>query len=318
MPEISEIPEELPPADEAAVIDEAASASDGTPETASVPETTKEHAPMLDVHPAHHAASTWKDFFIHIATIVIGLLIAVGLEQVVELIHHHNQVVGAREALRDEQTANEQLFARRTKTFQSETGKFQANLAVLLFLQKHPGAPSAQWPGTVNWHTLGGRFNDSSWATVGRSNVTDLLPQAEVRCADRLYKDLAAEDATQAQRLDAIRQARRYMVVDYDPSHLPPPNSRRRSNSPRMSLPCSTGSVAKCAISILSTRRLRPHPPRRSWSTSCTNPTNSPHCRPSRIPHVARLILYPDPDADPESIPAALEGLKSPDFTNCP
>ena len=24
---------------------------------------------MLDVHPAHHAASTWRDFFIHIATI---------------------------------------------------------------------------------------------------------------------------------------------------------------------------------------------------------------------------------------------------------
>src|ERR1017187_10104742 len=36
---------------------------------------------MLDIHPAHHAASTWRDFFIHIATIVLGLLIAIGLEQ---------------------------------------------------------------------------------------------------------------------------------------------------------------------------------------------------------------------------------------------
>jgi hypothetical protein len=39
---------------------------------------------MLDVHPPHHAASTWRDFFIHIATIVIGLLIAIGLEQTVD------------------------------------------------------------------------------------------------------------------------------------------------------------------------------------------------------------------------------------------
>ena len=46
---------------------------------------------MLDVHPAHHAASTWRDFFIHIATIVIGLFIAVGLEQTVEAIHHANE-----------------------------------------------------------------------------------------------------------------------------------------------------------------------------------------------------------------------------------
>ena len=46
---------------------------------------------MLDVHPAHHAVSTWRDFFIHIATIVLGLLIAIGLEQTVESLHHRHQ-----------------------------------------------------------------------------------------------------------------------------------------------------------------------------------------------------------------------------------
>ena len=42
---------------------------------------------MLDVHPPHSATHTWRDFFIHIATICIGLLIAVGLEQTVEAVH---------------------------------------------------------------------------------------------------------------------------------------------------------------------------------------------------------------------------------------
>ena len=46
---------------------------------------------MLDVHPPHEAAHSWKDFFVHIATIVVGLLIAIGLEQTVEAIHHHDQ-----------------------------------------------------------------------------------------------------------------------------------------------------------------------------------------------------------------------------------
>jgi hypothetical protein len=36
----------------------------------------KETAPMLDVHAPHEPVHTWKSFFIHIATIVIGLLIA--------------------------------------------------------------------------------------------------------------------------------------------------------------------------------------------------------------------------------------------------
>ncbi len=40
---------------------------------------------MLDVHPPEHTPHTWRDFFLHIATIVIGLLIAIGLEQSVEI-----------------------------------------------------------------------------------------------------------------------------------------------------------------------------------------------------------------------------------------
>jgi hypothetical protein len=45
---------------------------------------------MLDVHPPEHAAHTWRDFFIHIATIVLGLLIAIGLEQSVEWLHERH------------------------------------------------------------------------------------------------------------------------------------------------------------------------------------------------------------------------------------
>jgi hypothetical protein len=46
---------------------------------------------MLDVHPPHHSPNTWRDFFIHIATIVIGLLIAIGLEQTVEWLAHRHE-----------------------------------------------------------------------------------------------------------------------------------------------------------------------------------------------------------------------------------
>jgi hypothetical protein len=46
---------------------------------------------MLDIHPPHAPTHTWRDFLIHIATIVIGLLIAIGLEQTVESLHHRHQ-----------------------------------------------------------------------------------------------------------------------------------------------------------------------------------------------------------------------------------
>jgi hypothetical protein len=58
------------------------------PGTHSNPEGT---TAMLDVHPRHEPVHTCKDFFVHIATITTGLLIAVGIEQTVELVHHRNQ-----------------------------------------------------------------------------------------------------------------------------------------------------------------------------------------------------------------------------------
>jgi hypothetical protein len=67
---------------------------------------------MLDVHPPHEAVHTWKDFFIHIATIVIGLLIAVGLEQTVEWLHHRHQLHRLEEALDQEIDYNQQIIAR--------------------------------------------------------------------------------------------------------------------------------------------------------------------------------------------------------------
>jgi hypothetical protein len=57
---------------------------------------------MLDVHPPHFPTHTWRDFFIHVGTIVIGLLIAVGLEQAVEAIHRGHQRADTRESMERE------------------------------------------------------------------------------------------------------------------------------------------------------------------------------------------------------------------------
>jgi hypothetical protein len=61
---------------------------------------------LLDVHPPHHAAHSWRDFFIHIATIVVGLLIAVGLEQSVEHLHWRHEVEAQRAAMDAELSEN--------------------------------------------------------------------------------------------------------------------------------------------------------------------------------------------------------------------
>ena len=57
---------------------------------------------MLDVHPPHTPTHSWRDFFIHVGTICVGLLIAVGLEQTVEAVHRQRERNELRESLRRE------------------------------------------------------------------------------------------------------------------------------------------------------------------------------------------------------------------------
>ena len=76
-------------------------------------ESAKENDPMLDVEmlDVHvpHAKHTWKDFIIHIGTITVGLLIAIGLEQSVEKLHQLHQRHELEAALRAEGENNKSL-----------------------------------------------------------------------------------------------------------------------------------------------------------------------------------------------------------------
>lgn len=57
---------------------------------------------MIDIHPAQHAATTRRDFLIHLTTVILGIFIAIGLEQTVEYFHHLHQRHQIEEGLREE------------------------------------------------------------------------------------------------------------------------------------------------------------------------------------------------------------------------
>jgi hypothetical protein len=215
-------PEDLPPADETPSLAEAASPP---PEekTAHVPETPKEPAPMLDVHPAHHAASTWREFFIHIATIVLGLLIAVGLEQLVEHIHHHIELSDARKALAIERKINIGRFSVENDEFHRFVPILQNNLDLFVYLRQHPGKPLPPSLGTLRWVTLDQGMANSAWAAAQHSGVVDYMPQSEARENASLYArlDRLSQDMIDAQA--AVAECTRFRIVDPDPAHLSPP-----------------------------------------------------------------------------------------------
>jgi len=175
---------------------------------------------MLDVHPPHHAATTWRDFFIHIATIVIGLLIAIGLEQTVEYIHHRREIGETREALRLEREVNRKRFIRYCSNFQWETAALNNNMLVLTYLEQHPGTPQEKLPGVVYWGMGSSVFAHAAWDSAQQRGILPLMPQDEVLADQRFYGALQDVSNANDEEWLAMNAASAFTFKDPDPSHL--------------------------------------------------------------------------------------------------
>jgi hypothetical protein len=146
---------------------------------------------MLDVHPPHEAAHTWKDFFIHIATICVGLLIAIGLEQTVEAIHQHRERHELMEQLNAE---NQQILKyaehaaeREELTINWYAARLDAMQAVLTQQQPYrppvrPVLAGANSPGDPVWRAAkaSGRTSIlSEQSVIANSEIEELLIERE-------------------------------------------------------------------------------------------------------------------------------------------
>jgi hypothetical protein len=145
---------------------------------------------MLDVHPPHAPTHTWRDFFLHIATIVVGLLIAVGLEQAVEAIHHHQQLRELREALQqdDEKALRDDVDTERSA--RNEITWLSARIDdVTAALRDNTKAHYIP-------HVHVEMFSypvDPAWKAARASSLTDVMPPDEVPAfaeVDELITDL--------------------------------------------------------------------------------------------------------------------------------
>jgi hypothetical protein len=228
MPETPEIPEQLPLAKERAVIAEAPSLSEGetmapdevgggtptsqnqdvghpTPEAAVVAEndadeSEKEETPMLDVH-LPQATHTWKDFWIHLGTISVGLLIAIGLEQGVEKLHHLEQGRQLGADLQQEALLNRDRIAFNEAAVDGEMAWLLRLRRDVIALRDGATKQSFAYPERPQIYPTNPNRSSARlplvtvWTTAKESNLIQLLPQESARHYAFLYQeaDLATD-----------------------------------------------------------------------------------------------------------------------------
>ncbi|HEX9202200.1 MAG TPA: hypothetical protein VF865_21760 [Acidobacteriaceae bacterium] len=126
---------------------------------------------MLDIHPAHHAANSWKEFFVHIATIVLGLLIAVGLEQTVEYFHHLHLASEAREQLTTERHLDERSNEVNIFTTLHHQNDLKHDLSILHALKTHAPLPN----GPFIWRRFRFVYAEDTWLKLHQSGTITYL-----------------------------------------------------------------------------------------------------------------------------------------------
>ena len=168
---------------------------------------------MLDVHPAHHAATTWRDFFIHIATIILGLLIAIGLEQTVEYLHRQHQRHQLEEDLRAEGIRNLKNVIGALDRL-DVTIRWQTQQALELDRADAEGRTPVWIPSPPMPSGVYSRPSDSVWTVAQTSATLNLLPRSEAERYSHPYFNVKMVDdqleklnTAGAERLDTLTAA---------------------------------------------------------------------------------------------------------------
>ncbi len=172
---------------------------------------------MIDVHAPHEAVHGWRDFFIHLATITIGLLIALGLEGCVEWMHHRSLVHEAEVSLHDEIRRNSEGLSKYLEDVHTQQDVLTKDVAVLkeiIRTHKEPEKNSLE----INFHIRS--FDNVSWQTAQSTGSLSYMPYGRTQEYSDIYSTQGEIDVAQHQAArDAILSLAPFLNMhDGDPA----------------------------------------------------------------------------------------------------
>ncbi|HEX3915097.1 MAG TPA: hypothetical protein VHW71_16480 [Steroidobacteraceae bacterium] len=116
----------------------------------------------MDVHPVHHAPRTWRDFFLQLLMITIGLFIALSPQTGVESLHHRHLVRDARENLREEIQNNLKRSAENIQFLEKNRQQVARSIDLLKELGGGKTIDKTLLAWGMNWNG----YIDASWKTA--------------------------------------------------------------------------------------------------------------------------------------------------------
>lgn len=138
----------------------------------------------MHVHAPDHAVTTWRQFFVHLAIVSIGLLIALSLESLVEAYHHRALVLEARKNIDREINENRGLVKQNAADVRANQSRMEKNLSVLQALRRTDQTPK---DGRLQYRLDWSALSDTAWTTARDTGALGYMEYAEVQCYAGIY-----------------------------------------------------------------------------------------------------------------------------------
>jgi hypothetical protein len=151
---------------------------------------------VLDVHPPNEPVHGWRDFFIHLATITIGLLIALSLEGCVEWRHHRQMVHEAQAGLQIEIEANHREVQHALDHVRGEQVLLTQDVAMLKKIIASPRVPNQETP-MIRFNLPS--FDDVSWESAKSTGALSYMPYERVHLYSDIYDEQNEVDIAEHQ-----------------------------------------------------------------------------------------------------------------------
>lgn len=143
-----------------------------------------------------------RDFFLHLFTITVGLLIALGLEGCVERAHQRHLVHEAQDSLRIEIQNNSRSIASALDELNNQQAELKHDVDVLKYIAANKKAPkNSSMRINFRVHSL----TDVAWKTAQTTAAVSFMPYSQVQEYAGIYdlqgklssaEQLAVRDAT--------------------------------------------------------------------------------------------------------------------------
>jgi hypothetical protein len=171
---------------------------------------------MLDVQPPDHSLHGVRDFTIHLLTITVGLLIALGLEAGVEWMHHRNQRNEAEATIRQELRDNRSSLLQTQATLKEETANMMRILNFAETMSQGKKADATGLTLSFTEHSL----QDAAWKTAAATGVLAYMDYPRVQTYAMAYQGQAELEAMEAETLEEYLLLDSYAVKGFDPSAI--------------------------------------------------------------------------------------------------